>query len=49
MGMVLLVTGVVGILVSTVLEWKMREPVYSYVIKISSVVFAIGCALHVWS
>jgi len=45
-GLGLMITGTVGIISSTILEWKRKEPIYALLMKIFPAVFAVGCALY---
>ena len=45
MGLIIMAIGVGGILISTAFEIKVREPIYSIIIKISCLVFTIGSLL----
>ena len=46
-GQILTITGVAGILISTALEIKRREPIYALLMKVTPMVFAIG--LFMWT
>jgi len=46
LGLGIMITGVVGIFVSTILEIKKKEPIYTLLMKIFPAIFAAGCAIH---
>lgn len=46
LGLGIMIFGAVGIVVSTALEIKRKEPIYALLMKIFPLIFAIGCALY---
>lgn len=45
-GLIIMVVGIGGIISSTILEWKRKEPIYALLMKIFPAIFAVGCAIY---